>query len=278
MLFFLGMGSERFSVRNGMVPAKLAQVGDLDLVTRTRLLNAVISLVGMSAAGFYKTFGPACIADAWDSVMHRSAAERDRLIFHGQLIELETFFRDREWYRIYEFVEVVTGYAGEEAIRTFSRVLDEENCGYRFVRGKLVAFTNREELQEVELAASGSSASADHIDRSLDRFGDRKAPDFRNAIKEAMSAVEAESRLLAGDDSAVLSRALANCKGLHPALRNGVTTLYGYASDSGGIRHAAGEGDREPTREEARLMIIVCSAVVNFLRAHRTSQTASQQL
>jgi hypothetical protein len=263
------MASEKFSTRHGFVPRKLVQLDEIDDALRTRLLNAVIGATGFSAHSVLLEPGSHAIEAAWDAVMQRSAAERERMNNFLQLQELEAFFRKAEWYRIYDFVEVVVGYTGKPD--RFSKVLEEENSGYRFMGGRLQPITSPVEVEEVESARQGRASSADHIQRALERYGDRKAPDFRNAIKEAISAVEAEVRLWSGDESAVLSKALSNCKDLHPALRRGIDSLYGYASDSGGIRHASGEGESEPSRDEARLMIVVCSAVVNFLRAHRAA-------
>jgi hypothetical protein len=42
----------------------------------------------------------------------------------------------------------------------------------------------------------------------LDLFEGRKATDFRNSIKESISAVEAMCQILTGDDKATLGQAL----------------------------------------------------------------------
>jgi hypothetical protein len=66
-------------------------------------------------------------------------------------------------------------------------------------------------------------------------------PDYRNCVKESISAVESAARQIAGE-GAKLADALAALerKGvtLHPALKKGFLRLYGYTSDDDGIRHA----------------------------------------
>lgn len=52
---------------------------------------------------------------------------------------------------------------------------------------------------------------------------------------------------------------------LHPALKKGLSNIYGYTSDENGIRHALIEDDQNVTFDEARLMLILCSAFVNYL-------------
>ena len=43
--------------------------------------------------------------------------------------------------------------------------------------------------------------------------------------------------------------------------------LYGYASDKGGIRHAEGLFESDVTFEEAKFMLVSCSAFINYLIA-----------
>jgi len=43
--------------------------------------------------------------------------------------------------------------------------------------------------------------------------------------------------------------------------------LYGYTSDSGGIRHALSDEDVTPTFEDAKFMLVSCSAFINYLKA-----------
>jgi len=51
---------------------------------------------------------------------------------------------------------------------------------------------------------------------------------------------------------------------VHPALRNGYSSLYGYTSDEGGIRHGLLEADTI-TFSDAKFFLVVCSAFVNLV-------------
>ena len=53
---------------------------------------------------------------------------------------------------------------------------------------------------------------------------------------------------------------------LHPALKSALSKLYGYTSDAGGIRHALAD-EREPDIEDARFMLVICSAFVSLISA-----------
>jgi hypothetical protein len=108
-----------------------------------------------------------------------------------------------------------------------------------------------------------------HIKTALGFLADRKSPDYRNCIKESISAVEAACKLIAKDDRATLDAAIKRLKsrvGLHPALEAAFIKMYAYTSDADGIRHALME---QPTLsfEDAKFMLVSCSAFVNYLTA-----------
>src|SRR5262249_50572550 len=95
----------------------------------------------------------------------------------------------------------------------------------------------------------------------------KPTPDHRNSIKEAISAVEAAAKLIAGSEGSGLGPALNRLAAkvtLHGALKAAFLSLYGYTSDSGGIRHALLEEDNVGY-DEAKFMLVACSAFVNFL-------------
>lgn len=141
----------------------------------------------------------------------------------------------------------------------------------------MTPITEAIEVAAAEEAPAGSSSSADHIRRALELFAVRQTPDFRNAIKEAIQALEAEVRLTSGKANATLGDALKGTRDiLHPALQRAAHALHGFSSEDGGIRHAKLEGDTDPTRDEARFCIVTCSALVNLLRAQRAEAGAAQ--
>jgi hypothetical protein len=90
---------------------------------------------------------------------------------------------------------------------------------------------------------------------------------FADSVRESIHAVEAVSRTL--DESADLSKALAQLEqkiSLHGAMKKGFTSLYGYTSDEGGIRHALLEGGEAKVDEaDALFMIGACASFVSYL-------------
>lgn len=98
-------------------------------------------------------------------------------------------------------------------------------------------------------------------------FADRKAPDYRNSIKESISAVEAICKAIADDENATLGKALKVVKdkvGLHRGLEEGFLRIYGYTNDADGIRHALMD-EPNVSSEDARFMLVSCSAFANYL-------------
>ena len=107
-----------------------------------------------------------------------------------------------------------------------------------------------------------------HLNSALEKLSDKESPDYRNAIKESISAVEAISSQIAGKDKAELAEALKVLSEkieLHTALRQGFIKLYGYTSDADGIRHALLE-ETKLDFEDAKFMLVACSAFINYLK------------
>jgi hypothetical protein len=98
-------------------------------------------------------------------------------------------------------------------------------------------------------------------------LSDRSKPDYRNSIKEAISAVEATCRLVTGMEGATLGDALKKIPDLHPALQKSFLALYGFTSDVGGIRHSLLDKPNL-TYADAKFMLAACSAFVSYLRTN----------
>jgi hypothetical protein len=107
----------------------------------------------------------------------------------------------------------------------------------------------------------------EHIRAALACLSDRENPNYRNAIKESISAVESVCKLVGGEKTlGAALKAIRDKIQLHPALEKGFNALYGYTSDEGGIRHALlAESTVDST--DARFMLVACSAFVNFIIA-----------
>lgn len=153
-------------------------------------------------------------------------------------------------------------------------VLKSKSVGWRFVKGEFVKSISDTEIKTIEIASSQTACSVqEHIEKALHYLSDRRKPDYANTIKEAISAVESQCRIMLNDPAPTLGKALKVLKNsapnLHPALLDAFDKLYGYTNDGNNLRH----GTIDPANvdyELAQFMLVACSAFVNYLNSMTT--------
>jgi hypothetical protein len=193
--------------------------------------------------------------------------------------EIRGLFFSCLWYDVYDIIEFIANNypdsydsVNREFMKFCNSILERELSAYRFVGGKITPITSQEEISEIEevLEATKPLKTVNiHLRTALQLLADRKAPDYRNSIKESISAVEAVCKIITKEESTTLGQALnriENTLGLSPALKSAFSNLYGYTSGEEGIRHALLD---EPNLgfEDAKFMLVACSAFVNYLIA-----------
>jgi len=125
-------------------------------------------------------------------------------------------------------------------------------------------------MQEVEQALGGGDRFASvavHVKRALELYSQKPQPDYRNSIKESISAVESAAKIITNLPSATLGDAIKEIDkrhSLHLAFKEGISKLYGYTSDQGGIRHSLTEAGNID-ESDVRFMLVSCSAFANYL-------------
>lgn len=192
--------------------------------------------------------------------------------------ELRGFFFRCQWYEVYDFIEFVAnndpnGYINQQFQIGCNAILKREISAYRFVDGRITQITSEVEIKAIEdaLGTEGKSPVTVHLSQALNLLSDRHNPDYRNSIKESISAVEATCQIVTGDPKATLGQAIKKVEerigvALPPALKEAFSKLYGWTSGSQGIRHALTEGATEPQFEEAMFMLVTSSTFINYLR------------
>jgi len=185
------------------------------------------------------------------------------------------------WHQAYDFVDFIATYQGRRDYTQFStekmhwilnKIFETEHSGYRFLGGELSPISSALEVEAIEAAVSiaastGLEGAQTHLKAALQLLGKRPAADYRNAVKESISAVESVAKQLSKNDSQGLSGALeelAKKVPIHGALKSAFIKLYGYTSDADGIRHAILD-DPNVDFDEAKYMVVACSAFVNYL-------------
>jgi hypothetical protein len=196
---------------------------------------------------------------------------------NGKIFNLSPFdfirkwFFDAAWNEVYELLEFTAESQGRFFTDACNYYLKRELSGYRFVNGLLVEINNQEEVVEIENALNISDnfkPVRTHLSTSLNLMANKKKPDFRNSIKESISAVESLCKIIIKNDTATLGEALKLIEKKHNipnSLKAGFSSIYGYTSDKGGIRHGLLQDDIDVGIDEARFMLIACSAFINYL-------------
>ena len=169
------------------------------------------------------------------------------------------------WNKIYDALQWCVEKHGHGQIASDANaLLEREGSAYRFVGSLLAPITNRHEMAELESAMHLSGrfdGASKQVARALELLHDRNHPDFRNAIKEAISAVESAVEVVTGVND--LRKGLQKL-GMHSQLTQAWSNMYNWTSDEDGIRHAMIE-DPQIGLDEARYMVVTCSAFVNYL-------------
>ena len=186
------------------------------------------------------------------------------------------YFSEAEWFEIFDFIEFLAGMnlpINNKFVSAINKALKQEVSAYRLLENQIVQITSEEEIQSIEEALSGSNTFKSvnlHLQTSLDLLSDRQSPDYRNSIKESISAVEALCKIIVGDEKASFANAIAiieNKYSLHASLKEAYKKIYGYTSDADGIRHAMLEDGVAIEFEDAKFMLVSCSAFINYLKA-----------
>ena len=193
--------------------------------------------------------------------------------YHPDLIQMirEHFFA-WTWNEVYDFLEfTLAALENRDLVRLVNVVLAEELSGYRYIDGCISPITDENEMASLNEALQDNDYPGvkQHLQRALELMSDRDNPDYRNSIKESISAVESIARVITGASEATLGKALNVLEEqvpLHQALKAGFSKLYGYTSDEEGIRHSILEDGTNVGLTEAKYFLVSCAAFTNYLK------------
>jgi len=270
---------KRFSQRIGAVDApSIVQMESMSEALRNSIWNFVVSLFGDGSDGWW------AIAESSAQFFFKVPVDELPHYNHQRRDWIKERFYGLPWHSVYDYAEFIA--QSYERVRRYPKmrrdriedvlnhIFAEELSGYRFVAGELAPISGPDEVAAIEGALAvtsqtGLTGAHAHITAALRLLAKRPDPDYRNSVKESISAVEALAKQLGTAESQGLAGALDELgkkMPLHGGLRAGLLKLYGYTSDEGGIRHAMLE-ESNVGFDEAKYMAVACSAFVNFLAA-----------
>ena len=191
--------------------------------------------------------------------------------------------KSKQWYEKLNLLEVTIEYlrnydkknyhytVATDFINLLNSAFEHLHFAYRIVNDEIIEINTKEEIQTLEQALNETPSNIKlHLNRALELYAQRPDGDYRNSIKESISAVEAFCRDKTGEST--LGKALnhleANGIVIPTMLRQAFEKLYIYTNQPDtGIRHALME-DTEiytPKTEEAMFMLVSCSSFINYL-------------
>lgn len=208
----------------------------------------------------------------WTDFFIKDVDDYNKKDNHGVIIK-ELYIK-LDWNKIYDYLEFyaqLNVVYEDKFVLSVNKVLATHNSGYRLIDNKIVAITVENELQEVsEATKTPYDAVNQHMKQAIEIFSNRDTEDYRNTIKEAISAVEAMANVVYGSEGKPLSEALKKISEkipIHKSLEDALIKIYGYTSDkNSGIRHyLTDDAKNEPDFADAKFMLVSCSAFINYL-------------
>ena len=202
--------------------------------------------------------------------------------------EVRGLLSQAEWFRVYEFVELIGHQLknpggipdfgmNEEKLEQFSAKLNEafrrKGVGWQMLDGKIEIRGEESFEQSVRTAIAvtaetGRLVASRELHEALQDLSKRPMPDITGAIQHGMAALECVARDVTGEQNATLGAIIKNHPGLLPKpLDQGVEKIWGYASDQ--ARHVR-EG-KTPDIREAELVVGLAGSLTTYLVKKTTS-------
>ena len=286
-----------FSDRNGIKPLNVEiQLKDFDKRTRNQLGNMVSDLYAKVYENklYWKNdniqaFFRFVLGEIYsESIDTRQSYDDDKIFaiiintinrddYDDVLTLIESIIQYWDQYlkeKVFEYYNPYNGYSNISLYEYVNAIFEREYIGYRFVDEIIVPISDTYEVAAIQDALNNKYKPVyEHLSKANKFLADRESPDYENSIKESISAVEAICEILTGikGKEATLGKMLKKIEengiAIHSGLKSAFSTLYGYTSDANGIRHAGDIGGKSSTFEEAKFMLVSCSAFINYLIA-----------
>jgi len=210
-------------------------------------------------------------------------------------IDAQYILTDMRWDKVYDFCErlhsklaCATGYTwdnefheeeSQEQVKKFiaeelQRLFEEELLSFDFTQGSV---RRRGRKHTVDLTTRAQVVLGDprlanarrHYDKAMAFFRNPISPDFENAVKEAVCAVEAAGKSLFPNAKAStlgdLAKWFSSTKevSIPKALAQTVTAIYAYRSGGDGVGHGGSNGGIA-TAEVTEYVLAVCASQIIY--------------
>ncbi len=197
--------------------------------------------------------------------------DKPKINYKQLVLYVEILFFKLQWYKIYDFIEYVSEIYHNKKINiqfreAINQVLKEEMSAYRFVDNYIAPIIDELEIKEVEEALECIYTPVrQHLSNALELLSDRENPDYQNSIKESITAVESVAKIITGKETDLASCIKVMDIDLNKQFKTSMINLYGWTCKEDGIRHGHTKEELKTSFEEAKYMLVSCSAFVNYL-------------
>ncbi len=157
-----------------------------------------------------------------------------------------------------------------ECIKELNYELERHHYAYRVISGLFIDVSSTAEISAIEEALSAPNHNVKtHLQQAIRLISpSQTTPDYRNSIKESISAVEAYCRDLT--HGSTLDRAISKLS-LHPQIKQSIFDLYCYTNDKkSGVRHAWLDQSNPPAHDEAIFLLVSACSFVNYLTKQKS--------
>lgn len=215
--------------------------------------------------------------EAWDDIYYDAWVDLDHKFIDDcsdQPYQIAEYFKkkmDADYAFFFEILEFIVqnSKCPENIPEEINLALVESGCAYRLIAKSIVPISNHEMgesfAKSFETIASKNNPSEQHLKNSAKYLSQGR---FSDSVRESIHAVESVARKIA-PDAKTLSPALNAIDkkfGLHPALKEGFSKLYGYTNDQEGIRHSLiNVIDAKVSETDALYMLGSCASFAAYL-------------
>jgi hypothetical protein len=197
---------------------------------------------------------------------------------HYTETQIREYFFKAEWNEVYDFLEFLANLEyiinTDEFITNTNHILKLEFSAYRFIDSKICPISNENEIEQIKEAINQNDSFTAlqgvniHLTNALEKLSNRKNPDYRNSIKESISAIETGFRVLTGEKT--LGKALNAIESIgikiDDQLKSGYEKIYAFTNNKqSGIRHAIVDEHNEPDFDDAKYILLLSSSMINYL-------------
>lgn len=268
---------QRFSERYGFqTPRESFQMRSIDDALKNRIWNYIYNnkLILLKDSLSLSGQGQKIASKIYDGFFKTHQKPNDYFPYFEDDIKKRYFALS--WYAIYDLIEFFYDINSEQLntkyIQDINSLLEQEQSGYRLIDGLIAPIIDEVEIKEIEDALNDSNTPIKrHLSNALELMSDRETPDYINSIKESISALESLLQQITGQTNSPLG----SCINLIPFplnehFKKALRSLYSWTSTADGIRHATTQEEISSSFEEAKYMLVLCSAFINYLSQKTT--------